>query len=138
MKVKPLSRVQLFATPWTAAYQAHPSMGFSRQAYRSELPWPSPTKDLPSTIQSSHSCPGHYQLSRWEKRKNGVLLKRFLWSVGQAWKWCNHFHWHSLGQNLTAWVKVTRVTSCSNLIIIESIPAIRGFQYSNSRHTRMS
>ena len=33
VKVKPLSRVQFFATPWTAAYQAPPSMGFSRQEY---------------------------------------------------------------------------------------------------------
>ena len=43
MKVKSLSRVQLFATPWTAAYQAPPSMGFSRQEYWSGLPLPSPT-----------------------------------------------------------------------------------------------
>ena len=42
MKVKLLSRVRLFATPWTAAYQAPPSMGFSRQEYWSELPFPSP------------------------------------------------------------------------------------------------
>ena len=41
-KVKPLSRVQLFATPWTVAYQAPPSMGFSRQGYWSGLPFPSP------------------------------------------------------------------------------------------------
>ena len=34
MKVKSLSRVRLLATPWTAAYQAPPSMGFSRQEYR--------------------------------------------------------------------------------------------------------
>ena len=33
MKVKSLSRVQLFETPWTAAHQAAPSMGFSRQEY---------------------------------------------------------------------------------------------------------
>ena len=33
VKVKSLSRVQLLATPWTAAYQAPPSMGFSRQEY---------------------------------------------------------------------------------------------------------
>ena len=37
MKVKSLSRVQLFATPWTAAYQAPPSMGFSRQEYWSGM-----------------------------------------------------------------------------------------------------
>ena len=41
MKVKSLSRVQLFATPWTVAYKAPPSMGFSRQGYWSGLPFPS-------------------------------------------------------------------------------------------------
>ena len=46
MKVKSLSHVQLFATPWTVAYQAPPSMGFSRQEYWSGLPFPSPG-DLP-------------------------------------------------------------------------------------------
>ena len=45
-KVKSLSHVRLFATPWTVAYQASPSMGFSRQEYWSELPFPSPG-DLP-------------------------------------------------------------------------------------------
>ena len=38
VKVKLLSGVRLFATPWTAAYQAPPSMGFSRQEYWSEVP----------------------------------------------------------------------------------------------------
>ena len=41
MKVKSLTRVRLLATPWTAAYQAPPSMGFSRQEYWSGLPLPS-------------------------------------------------------------------------------------------------
>ena len=41
-KVKSLSHVQLFMTPWTAAYQAPPSMGFSRQEYWSAVPLPSP------------------------------------------------------------------------------------------------
>ena len=41
-KVKSLSRVRLFATPWTVAHQAPPSMGFSRQEYWSGLPFPSP------------------------------------------------------------------------------------------------
>ena len=43
MKVKSLSRVRLLATPWTAAHQAPPSMGFSRQEYWSGLPSPSPS-----------------------------------------------------------------------------------------------
>jgi len=43
VKVKSLSRVQLLATPESAAYQAPPSMGFSRQEYWSGVPLPSPT-----------------------------------------------------------------------------------------------
>ena len=42
-EVKSLSRVGLFATPWTVADQAPPSMGFSRQEYWSGLPFPSPS-----------------------------------------------------------------------------------------------
>ena len=42
LKVKSLSRVQLFETPWTAAYQAPLSMGFSRREYWSGVPLPSP------------------------------------------------------------------------------------------------
>ena len=45
-KVKSLSRVRLFVTTWTVAYQAPPSMEFSRQEYWSGLPFPSPG-DLP-------------------------------------------------------------------------------------------
>ena len=45
--VKSLSRVRLFATPWTVAHQAPRSMGFSRQEYWSGLPFPSP-RDLPN------------------------------------------------------------------------------------------
>ena len=46
VKMKSLSRVLLFATPWTVAYQASLSMGFSRQECWSGLPFPSPG-DLP-------------------------------------------------------------------------------------------
>ena len=42
VKVKSLSPVRLLATPWTAAHQAPPSMGFSRQEYWSGVPLPSP------------------------------------------------------------------------------------------------
>ena len=47
VKVKSVSRVRLFATPWTVAHQAPLSMGFSRQEYWSGLPFPSPG-DLPN------------------------------------------------------------------------------------------
>ena len=46
VKVKSLSRVRLLATPWTAAYQTPPSMGFSRQEYWSGVPLPSPSMSL--------------------------------------------------------------------------------------------
>ena len=42
VKVKSLSHARLLATPWTAAYQAPPSMGFSRQEYWSRVPLLSP------------------------------------------------------------------------------------------------
>ena len=51
MKVKSLSHAQLSAIPWTAAYQAPPSMGFSRQEYWSGVPLPSP----PHTLQPKNS-----------------------------------------------------------------------------------
>ena len=55
MKVKLLSRVRLLVTPWTAAYQAPPSMGFSRQEYWSGVPLPSPGDfyTLPQNMGSS-------------------------------------------------------------------------------------
>ena len=49
VKVKSLSHVWLFATPWTAAYQAPPTMGFSRQEYWSGLPLPTAWNNLTST-----------------------------------------------------------------------------------------
>ena len=58
MKVKSLNRVPPSATPWTAAYQAPPSMGFSRQEYWSGVPLPSPKSCLLRYIllkKSDHS-----------------------------------------------------------------------------------
>ena len=46
LKMKSLSHVRLFVTPWTVAYQAPKFMEFSRQEYWSGLPFPSP-RDLP-------------------------------------------------------------------------------------------
>ena len=56
VKVKPLSRVRLFATPWTAAYQAPPSRGFSRQEYWSGVPLPSPldTTEIIKTLPQKY------------------------------------------------------------------------------------
>ena len=74
VKVKSLSRVQLLATPWTAAYQAPPSMGFSRQEYWNGVPLPSPNckTNPPQTIrQSSYDFSFHsYFLSSYEPRSS--------------------------------------------------------------------
>ena len=52
VKVKSLSRVRLLATPWTAAYKAPLSMGFSRQEYWSGLPLPSRMTNLDNILKS--------------------------------------------------------------------------------------
>ena len=57
VKVKSLSHVRLLAIPWTPAYQAPPSMGFSRQEYWSGLPLPSPMSILPKTICRFNAIP---------------------------------------------------------------------------------
>ena len=62
MKVKSLSHVQLLATPRTAAYQAPPSMGFSRQEYWSGVPLPSPNNTLVLNKEES------------KKKKTGLKL----------------------------------------------------------------
>ena len=56
-KGKSLSHVQLLATPWTAAYQALPSMGFSRQEYWSGVPLPS------LTFQTRYLKKGNFTLN---------------------------------------------------------------------------
>ena len=67
VKVKLLSRVWLLATPWTAAYQAPPSMGFSRQEYWSGLPLLSPSDSL-LVIKVTQPFPHIISLS-WETQQ---------------------------------------------------------------------
>ena len=67
MKVKSLSRVRLFATPWTVALQAPLSMGFSRQEYWNGLPFKGPSKHKgngrPGTL-----CPHECQFGRGQSQ----------------------------------------------------------------------
>ena len=64
--MKSLSHVRLFATPWTAAHQAPPSMGFSRQEYWSGLPLPSPSLPLASSKL--------WQVTTWDQSSPGSFL----------------------------------------------------------------
>ena len=86
VKVKSLSRVWLFATPWTAAYQAPPSLGFSRQEYWSGVPSPSPcfysldansTTPVVTTNTDSRYCqmsPGDKAALGWEPWSIGIVI----------------------------------------------------------------
>ena len=67
-KVKSLSRVRLLATPWTATYQAPPSMGFSRQEYWSGMPLPSPILKA-EPLKTPH----YIAFPRWVGRKTSGL-----------------------------------------------------------------
>ena len=83
VKVKSLSCVQLLVTPWTAAYQAPPSMGFSRQEYWSGVPLPSPK-------------PQHRQINK-EKKKIMAIIKKS--TNNKSWRGCGekgillHYLW---------------------------------------------
>ena len=111
VKVKSLSCVRLFATPWTAAYQAPPSMGFSRQEY-----WSSGGFWVDSKFQQCHLAAGWRLDWKWgrrqwrnllaghviiQKRKGGDLVKNggngmvnfcpwgqqdLLWARGEMWE----------------------------------------------------
>ena len=75
MKVKSLSRVQLFMIPWIAAYQAPPSMGFSRQEYYwSGWPLPSPLCQLDSLNNNPV----------YETAKETLMYRTVLWTVGEG------------------------------------------------------
>ena len=72
VKVKSLSHVWLIATPWTAAYQAPPSMRFSRQEYWSGVP-------LPSLHYRGLECKSRKSRNTWSNRQ--------IWSWNTEWSW---------------------------------------------------
>ena len=85
LKAKLLSRVRLFVTPWTVAYQVPQSMGFSRQEYWNGLPFPSPG-DLPdsgikpaSLALQSDSLPLSHQGSQMPSRYHKHKGKSVQW-----------------------------------------------------------
>ena len=83
--MKSLSRVRLSATPWTAAHQARPSMGFSRQEYWSGVPLPSPSKSANSLLGQEGQPRGSQLLVRahWEVlSKSHLHFNRGLLGLG--------------------------------------------------------
>ena len=80
VKVKSFSGVHLFTTPWTAAYQAPPSMGFSRQEYWSGVPLPSPRT---TNIMLNYCVDGGYLILFWFQMKSFqyFTIKYMLWTI---------------------------------------------------------
>ena len=88
VKVKSLSRVQLFTTPWTAPYQAPPSMGFPRQEYWSRVPLPSRCVELSLGFLFC-SIDLYFCLFA------STILSWWLWLCSRAWSqagWFLQFH----------------------------------------------
>ena len=82
--MKLLSRVRLFATPWTVAHQAPLSMGFSRQEYWSGLPFPSPG-DLP--IPGIEPMSPELQADALTSEPSGKPLMNTLWvTKSKVWE----------------------------------------------------
>ena len=89
VKVKSLSRVWLLVTPWTAAYQAPPSMGFSRQEYWSGVPLPSPSNEW-NYLQICHI----EKLCDYTLRYSKCPEHSWISSSGYLRHFCDHFvHW---------------------------------------------
>ena len=88
-KVKLLSHVRLFVTPWTVAYQAPLSMGFSRQEYWSGLPFPSP-EDLPD--QGSNPGLPHCRQTLYHLSHQGPVVVLIYLLRGISWRsqWLGH------------------------------------------------
>ena len=86
-EVKSLSRVRLFVTPWTVAYQAPPSMGFSRQEYWSGVPFPSPG-DLPNSGIEPWSPTWQANALTWEPPGKPYSVALLVKSSKPGWFWC--------------------------------------------------
>ena len=88
------SHVRLCATPWTAAHQAPPSLGFSKQEHWSGLPFPSQCMKVKSESEVAQSCPTLCDLVDCSlpcSSIHGILKARILeWvaiSFSNVWKW---------------------------------------------------
>ena len=90
MKGKSFSHVRLFATPWTAAYQAPPSMEFSRQEYWSRLPLPSLWDECNCAVVWAFF--GIAFLWHWNKNRPFPVLWPLLSFPNVLAYWLQHFH----------------------------------------------
>ena len=85
VKVKSLSHVWLLVTSWTAAYQAPPSMGFSRQEYWSGVPLPSPSlvireMNIKTTVRY-HFIPTRMAIIKKKQTRKYQVLANTWWNL---------------------------------------------------------
>ena len=114
VKVKLLSHVRLLATPWTAAYQAPPSMGFSRQEYWREVPLPSPNTQLASyeilyRIPLGCTTP-KTTTAGWHWGYLCSLSSTCLWPSEVHVKWKERSHSLNRGSAETMWLNASFVS----------------------------
>ena len=95
VKVKSLSLVWLLATPWTAAPQAPPSMGFSGQEYWSGAPLPSPALWSVGLQRVGHDWVTERANMQVLNRETWVAYNLFSW-VGKEWAWYRRKEWQHL------------------------------------------
>ena len=81
VKVKSLSRVRLLATPWTAAYLAPLSMGFSRQEYWSGVPLPSPEHIWVSSNEVDETGAYYTEWSKSERETPIQYINAQIWNL---------------------------------------------------------
>ena len=111
VKVKLLSCVRPLATPWTAAYQAPPSMGFSRQEYWSGVPLPSPICH-PRTVQYEDWIPGLLTASlvfSYQTMISACEFNKKSFTFVEATHYCTN-RWKF-------WIKITRDFTCKRVFI---------------------
>ena len=97
VKVKSLSCVQLLATPWTAAHQAPPSMGYSRQEYWNVVPSPSPDiLQIRGGFSDMPTLNGLGSFMSVLKVNMKIWTSWFAWFYGVFWvKWIMYHFWKS-------------------------------------------
>ena len=140
--VKSLSRVRLFVTPWTVAYQALPSMGFSRQEYWSGLPFPSPvdlpnpgmepgspalqTDALPSEPAGKPHYDANFQANRFSQLFSTLFLapKTYLQTLLREWV-IYHFSINALNHFFLQnhFVLFSRLCVCEAGSVVKNLPA---------------
>ena len=114
VKVKSLNHVWSSATPWTAAFQAPPSMGFSRQEYWSGVPLPSP--NAPNNIPSIPSQKNYDQPRQHIKKHRHYFANKvpssqsYGFSSSHVWMWELDYKESWVQKNWCSWTVVLEKT----------------------------